>query len=168
MEPVGFGGGGRGDVVVDVPLESMEDLKSKARELSLWKSDLKRREAVGVRRRRAGFTTLRWRRSAEGAARVFGGGAAPSGRYSSTAAHGSATHGARIGYDGRSSRQILCCRHGGGSGVPAGREQFFFIYGNVSSQAGVLTARLESSFSTGVCPTASVNRRFPQAVSYRR
>ncbi|GJN26549.1 hypothetical protein PR202_gb14487 [Eleusine coracana subsp. coracana] len=46
-EPVGFGGGGRGDAVVDVPLDNMGDSKGKARELSSWESDLKRREAVG-------------------------------------------------------------------------------------------------------------------------
>ncbi|KAF8651793.1 hypothetical protein HU200_063313 [Digitaria exilis] len=44
-ETVGFGGVGRGDAVVDVPLDTMGDSKGKARELSSWESDLKRREA---------------------------------------------------------------------------------------------------------------------------
>jgi len=52
-EPVGFGGAGRGDAVVDVPLDNMGDSKGKARELSSWESDLKRREADIKRREEA-------------------------------------------------------------------------------------------------------------------
>nr|CAB3488128.1 unnamed protein product [Digitaria exilis] len=52
-EPVGFGGAGRGDAVVDVPLDTMGDSKGKARELSSWESDLKRREADIKRREEA-------------------------------------------------------------------------------------------------------------------
>nr|BAJ92624.1 predicted protein [Hordeum vulgare subsp. vulgare]BAK03193.1 predicted protein [Hordeum vulgare subsp. vulgare]BAK04870.1 predicted protein [Hordeum vulgare subsp. vulgare] len=54
-EPVGFGGGGggggsRGDATVDVPLDNMGDSNGKARELSSWESDLRRREADIKRR----------------------------------------------------------------------------------------------------------------------
>uniref|UniRef100_A0A453CVU9 Secretory carrier-associated membrane protein n=1 Tax=Aegilops tauschii subsp. strangulata TaxID=200361 RepID=A0A453CVU9_AEGTS len=50
-EPVGFGGGGsRGDATVDVPLGNMGDSNGKARELSSWESDLRRREADIKRR----------------------------------------------------------------------------------------------------------------------
>ncbi|KQJ84348.1 secretory carrier-associated membrane protein 6 [Brachypodium distachyon] len=50
-EPVGFGGG-RGDATVDVPLDNMgtQGSNGKARELSSWESDLKRREADIKRR----------------------------------------------------------------------------------------------------------------------
>jgi len=48
-EPVGFGGG-RGDATVDIPLDTMNDSKGKAKELSQWESDLRRREA-DIRRR---------------------------------------------------------------------------------------------------------------------
>ncbi|AQK45855.1 Secretory carrier-associated membrane protein 4 [Zea mays] len=52
-EPVGFGGASRGDAVVDVPLETMGDSRSKVKELSSWESDLKRREADIKRREEA-------------------------------------------------------------------------------------------------------------------
>uniref|UniRef100_A0A0E0DHT8 Secretory carrier-associated membrane protein n=1 Tax=Oryza meridionalis TaxID=40149 RepID=A0A0E0DHT8_9ORYZ len=51
-EPAGFGAG-RGDATVDVPLDTMGDSKSKARELSSWETDLKRREADIKRREEA-------------------------------------------------------------------------------------------------------------------
>nr|CAB3450774.1 unnamed protein product [Digitaria exilis] len=47
----GFGfGGGKGDAAVDIPLDTMNDSKGKAKELSQWESDLRRREA-DIRRR---------------------------------------------------------------------------------------------------------------------
>ncbi|CAD6249849.1 unnamed protein product [Miscanthus lutarioriparius] len=49
-EPAGFGGGGRGDATVDIPLDTMNDSKGKAKELSQWESDLRRRES-DIRRR---------------------------------------------------------------------------------------------------------------------
>ncbi|RLN08886.1 secretory carrier-associated membrane protein 5 [Panicum miliaceum] len=48
-EPVGFGGG-RGDATVNIPLDTMNDSKGKAKELSQWEADLRRREA-DIRRR---------------------------------------------------------------------------------------------------------------------
>uniref|UniRef100_A0A804PLV3 Secretory carrier-associated membrane protein n=1 Tax=Zea mays TaxID=4577 RepID=A0A804PLV3_MAIZE len=48
-EPAGFGGG-RGDATTDIPLDTMNDSKGKAKELSQWESDLRRRES-DIRRR---------------------------------------------------------------------------------------------------------------------
>ncbi|KAF8750230.1 hypothetical protein HU200_012485 [Digitaria exilis] len=47
----GFGfGGGKGDAAVDIPHDTVNDSKGKAKELSQWESDLRRREA-DIRRR---------------------------------------------------------------------------------------------------------------------